>query len=143
MIVHGRPPNFEQIREVFPRAALNGTIFAYWPDIYVSSGRPLPAQLVAHESVHLHRQSVYLNPDGRDGTGGWWDQYLHDGNFRYTEELLAHVAEYRQLVTTAPNRQLRRAALKQVAVRFANPLYRLGLTTHKAALALQEMTPEI
>ena len=125
IIKNKRPPNFMEILEFFPMAMGDGVIFAYGDEIYVPSGRDLPPELLAHELVHCERQKSY-------GLSAWWDRYLRDAEFRFHEELLAHQAEYQYLVANAASRQLRRAALKQVARKLASPLYKRMVTVKQA-----------
>jgi hypothetical protein len=115
MIINERPPNFELIRLHFPKAESPGTLFAYDGSIYNPSGTVVPPALVAHEEVHLHRQ--------RDaGPNEWWNRYILDSEFRYTEELLAHVAEFKMQKGTN-DRNLGARLLIQTALRLIAPLY--------------------
>lgn len=114
--VKGRPPNYYDVVKVFRMAHWVETVFAYDPFIYVPSGKPLPPELVAHESVHVERQRIA-------GVEAWWERYLNDPLFRYHEELLAHRAEYKYLEANTTNRRGRRSVLKHVAKRLASPLY--------------------
>ncbi len=107
-ILFRRPPNFEAIHKVFPMADGLGVIFAYAPYIFVPSGNSLPPELIAHEQVHIDRQTAM-------GVDAWWQRYLVDVEFRYLEELLAHRAEYQKLCELEPVRQRRRANLTHVA----------------------------
>src|SRR5271157_279517 len=88
MIINARPPNFEQILAAFPNADKPGVIFAYCPNIYNPSGGVIPPALLAHENVHMERQTAWLQQK-------WWEQYISDSEFRYNEELLAHAAEFK------------------------------------------------
>lgn len=122
----GRPPNFEKIVAVFPLAQRATTIFAYDDVIYVSSeGVMLPPQLIKHECVHLQRQREI-------GVEAWWDRYLVDEEFRYKEEVLAHRAEYEELVRIESNRDMRRSAGRQVTKRLLSPLYKFKATKQRA-----------
>jgi hypothetical protein len=114
MIINGLPPNFEQVHAAFPRADQPGVLFAYYPNIHNPSGIVVPPALVAHEEVHLHRQ--------RDaGPTQWWYQYLTDNGFRYNEELLAHVAEFKHQKNGDRNASAR--LLTATALRLVAPLY--------------------
>ena len=114
MIIHDRPPNFEQVHTAFPKADGPGVLFAYYPNIHNPSGIVVPPALVAHEEVHLHRQ--------RDaGPIRWWDQYLTDTEFRYNEELLAHAAEFK--AQRAGDRNASARLLTATALRLIAPLY--------------------
>lgn len=123
--IQSRPPNYEKILAVLPGASRPGVIFAYAPDVYVPSGKPLPPELVAHEAAHIARQVEF-------GVEIWWDRYLAEPKFRYAEELIAHACEYHHLISNNPSRNVRRTALKHVAKRLASDLYSGGVTTEKA-----------
>lgn len=115
MIIIERPPNFEQIKVAFPNAVNPGVMFAYDGNIYNPSGNVIPPALLAHEEVHLHRQ--------RDaGPNKWWESYLSDSEFRYNEELLAHVAEFLTQLTTR-DRNFGARLLMHTALRLVAPLY--------------------
>jgi hypothetical protein len=116
LIIIERPPNFAEIVKVFPDADKHGVIFAYGDNIFNPSAITIPAALLAHEGIHLIRQ--------RDGetAEGWWAKYLTDDEFRYREELEAHVGEYD---AQAPNldRNYRAKLLMATAHRLIAPLY--------------------
>jgi hypothetical protein len=115
VIIIDRPPNFEQIKIVFPKAENPGILFAYDGCIYNPSGIVVPPALIAHEEVHLHRQ--------RDaGPNIWWSHYLDDSEFRYNEELLAHVAEFRMQIISG-DRNFGARLMTHTALRLVAPLY--------------------
>lgn len=116
MIIVARPPNFELIHQHFPKADGDGVVFAYGGNIYNPSGRDLPRAILDHETVHLLRQ-------GEKGSDGWWHKYIHDSEFRYTEELHAHVAEMRSVFTVGRDRNAQAALLMRTAARLTAPLY--------------------
>lgn len=126
-VIKGRPKNYADILKVFPMASNPGVIFAYAPDIYCPSGKPVPESLLVHEAVHIERQTTM-------GVEAWWDRYLTDLQFRYIEELLAHRAEYDNLIGS-PNapRNVRRAAIKMVSKKLAAGLYGRMVTPTQAA----------
>lgn len=123
------PPNFEAIVEKIPRAAEKGVIFAYSPAVYVPSGRPLPPHLVEHEKTHLEQQ-------GAD-PAGWWKRYLDDLNFRFDQELEAHVAEYDEFCRTRRDRNVRSSYLHAIARRLAGSLYGCQVTVTEARQMIQ------
>lgn len=116
MIIVARPPNFERILKAFPDADKHGVLFAFADAIYNPSGVTIPPALLAHEGIHLIRQ--------RDGetAESWWEKYLTDDEFRYREELEAHVGEFG---SQAPglDRNLRAKLLMSTAARLCAPLY--------------------
>lgn len=131
-IIHTRPPNYAQILAVFPGAAAPKVIFAYHPNIHVPCGQKLPQALLAHEMVHIHRQELV-------GVEKWWDDYLIMPAFRYQEELLAHRQEYVTMISgMAPNRNMRRSALKIVAKKLAATLYGNMVSPKQAAEDIME-----
>jgi|ERR1700722_9399638 len=116
MILIERPPNFERIVAAFPDAVNPGVMFAYGGHIYSPSGGTIPAALMAHENVHLDNQREHANPDH------WWDLYITDSEFRYREELAAHVAEYR-VQLPGLDRNYAAKLLMSTAARLVAPLY--------------------
>ena len=116
VIIIERPPNFDRVLAAFPDADKPGVIFAYGDNIYNPSGITIPHALLAHEGIHLIRQ--------RDGetADSWWEKYLTDDEFRYREELEAHVGEYG---SQAPqlDRNYRAKLLMATAHRLIAPLY--------------------
>lgn len=124
-IVASRPPNFEKIAAVFPAAHREGVIFSYGDTIYSPFTINISPALMAHEAVHGVRQEAI-------GVEAWWDRYLVDPEFRYFEELIAHVAEYQHLLDHAPNRNARRSALKSVAKRLSGALYGFSVSMAQA-----------
>lgn len=113
-----RPPNFEQILKAFPDAGKPGVIFAYGDFIYNPSGGAIPDALFAHESVHQQRQ----RGPGKISPDIWWQLYIEDHAFRYREELLAHVAEYKAQLNGLDRNQ-RAKLLMATAARLVAPLY--------------------
>lgn len=113
-IVFDYPPLFDEINAQFQIAG-KAVIFAWGDLIYNPMRITIPVELMAHEAVHGRRQSGDIE--------GWWRRYVDNISFRLAEELPAHREEYRILLEMAQNRQQRRACLKNMAVRFSNPLY--------------------
>lgn len=122
---HEWPPNIEAIAAVLPNARNRGTIFAYGEDIYNPFAVPLPYALQAHESIHQARQL-------EKGVTVWWTLYLADPDFRYNEELLAHIAEYSAQCPPGAPRNFRRVVLRSTAKRLAAPLYGYKVSVDKA-----------
>lgn len=126
------PPNIEQIAEAFPHvdAAFNthtmpkdhpdrapgGILFAYGEDIYNPSGVRIVPALMAHEYRHCARQFA-------TSAKSWWESYLTDPEFRYGEELLAHVDEYIAQAKHTNDRNVRAKLQQQTAKRLVAPLY--------------------
>ena len=132
MIVRGHPPLFEAIADALPEARKRGVIFAWGRTIYNPSGIGLTDPLVAHEHIHALQQG-----DDEATITQWWCEYIADPEFRLTQEIPAHVAEY--LAThRGGNRNERRAALKQIGRKLAAPLYGNLLTVKQAVDILKK-----
>lgn len=116
MIRIERPPNFEQILAVFPHADRPGVIFAYGEDIFNPAGVRIPEFIHVHEVRHCARQFAI-------GPERWWELYLTDQEFRYTEELLAHVEEYAFQAKSLRDRNSRARLAMRTAARLVAPLY--------------------
>lgn len=122
------PPNFEQILIAFPNANQHGVIFAYGNTIFNPSGVNIPPALLAHEEVHGKRQLRHL-PNGASKTDPvwWWEAYIADPEFRYTEELHAHAAEYTVQMRLIHDRNQRAKLAMSTAQRLLAPLYNYGV----------------
>ena len=127
-VVHDYPPNFHKILPEFPLADRKGVIFTYGNIIYAPHGEEVQRPLIAHESVHSERQ-------GNDPEG-WWEKYLDDRQFRYDEELLAHIREYQAYWYMS--RKERMWYLGQIAKRLASPLYGSMVPQQKAKAAIKK-----
>lgn len=113
-IVVAKPPVYDECVAAFGRDAIVGKpiLWAWGDKIYNPLDIDIPRELLAHEAVHGARQLGQVE--------SWWELYLKDAAFRYNEEVLAHRAEWRNLVKW--NRQSA-AALDAIAARLASPLY--------------------
>lgn len=119
-VIDGRPPNFDAILKAFPLAGNRGVCIAYGWDLFVigSHGNPKavsPEILLAHEPVHALQHEAYPG-----GVELWWDRYMIDADFRFSQELPAHIAEYRYLIDLAHSRK---RTLREIAAKLAAPLY--------------------
>lgn len=110
------PPNFERIQAVFPKASEPGILFAYGEDIYNPSNVNIPYALMRHEYRHCARQ-WQADPEA------WWTKYLTDDEFRYGEELVAHVEEYIAQACRTKDRNERAHIQMRTAARLVAPLY--------------------
>lgn len=121
-VVFDYPPIFDEIDAKF-HVRGKKVIFCWGNTIYNPMRIGVPPVLIAHEAVHKAQQ--------KDDIVGWWRRYIDDDEFRFQQELPAHVAEYYAL--KGGSRNERRAALKQTAQRLASPLYGRMITPGKAA----------
>ena len=127
-IVEGYPPNIYVIRETLNPPA--NVLFCYGDTIYNPGGIEVTPSLIAHETVHSERQG--------DQPGPWWHAYLRDSRHRMKEEILAHMAEYTEILSTNPNRAARRRHLSHIAHRLAGPLYGRLISLSEAKAAVKD-----
>lgn len=119
------PPLFDEISAAFPVKGRT-VIYSWGNRIYNPSKIIVTPELLAHERVHGMRQG-----ENEQSIIDWWKRYIDDEQFRLSEELPAHQAEYQWLVDNA-NRKHRRGALSSVATKLSSPLYG-GMLSHKQA----------
>lgn len=135
-VVVSDPPMFEQIKSVFPDAIKPGVIFAWGDTIYTRSPLVIPPALIAHEMVHGERQRRVQGVNGSN-IERWWLDYLKDPEFRYREELAAHIAEYQALMPK--DRNQRAKVLMATAQRLTAPLYAYGSKQPSLSQALCDL----
>lgn len=125
MIKQEYPPNIEAIAEVLPKAkTTRGVMFAYDPYIYSPHTEDIPGEIIQHELCHMRQQRAVGGPDK------WWARYLTDPDFRFQQELEAHVVEAQTLFSKSPKtRNDRRRISRYEAKRACAPLY--GISNRK------------
>lgn len=126
------PPNIEQVRSAFPLQ--KGVLFCYGDTIYNPDEVPIPLWLIAHETVHCMQQGE--NPQE------WWDRYVKDPVFRYTQELDAHRAEWHAIKRVIKDRRARNKYLNNMAKRLSSPLYGCVVDFRTAKNAIRSLKPE-
>ena len=109
----GLPPNFEKINNAF-HVAGQAVLFCYGDIICNPYGVEIPPQLIKHEEVHSRQQGSDVE--------GWWDKYIEDPEFRWEQELEAHVVEWKEYCKRHGGDK-RIAYLKIVAERLSSPIY--------------------
>ena len=116
-IITDKPPNWEQILEVFPHARNPVVIFAWEDTIYNPGGNVISPDLIAHEIAHGSRQ-IQAN-----GAQAWWNLYLQDQEFRYEEELYGHAAELMIRAKSITDRNRIAQLFNRTGIRLIAPLY--------------------
>lgn len=125
-IVIGEPPLMDEIDRAF---GVRGKpiLFAWGATIYNPQNAYVTYALRHHEAVHGHRQGASTRTIEE-----WWRRYLEDKEFRLSEEIAAHRAEYQYLWRSHRDRNARSRHLQHVAEKLASPLYG-GLVTLRDA----------
>lgn len=131
-IVDDYPPMYDEISQAFNLYPNDGVIFSWGERIYNPGGSVIPAQLIPHEAIHGERQVKGASNVTLLNICDWWRQYMDSWEFRLSEEIHAHRAEYQWFMDNG-NRSQRRSALKRTAARLGSPLYG-GIITQAQAM---------
>jgi len=137
-IIRAYPPIYSTLVTHFPIKGKQNILYAWGDTIFNPSGHPVPQWLHDHEAVHGQRQlaiaaaAPFSAPIYR-----WWDQYIMDTQFRLSEEILAHRAEWKSFVKHNLTLGKQEDYLRGMVERLSGPLY--GKVISPKA-ALQEIT---
>ena len=86
-VVHGKPPNWDELLKRFPDANPDHLVVTYGDTIYMSQPHMfMYPDLLAHEGTHVRQQTAM-------GASLWWDRYYIEGQFRFDQELEAFRAQ--------------------------------------------------
>ncbi len=129
------PPTgiYEMCRDKFGVDFRDGVVFTVGDTIHAQKF-PLPPDLYAHERTHVEQQSLY---DG--GWKAWWQEYLDNPYFRYTQEMQAYRVQYMFFCNSVKDRN-QRARFAHRIVQQIMTLYgfnEIQLTSQKAMADLK------
>ena len=117
-IVHGYPPNIDQIDAAFGVRRLPNVVFAWDGKIYNPNGAVhLSADVIEHEKIHFAQQRKHPT-----GVEGWWAEYIRYPSFRFNQELEAYQRQWR-FASQFMNRSERRVFLDRLATSLSGPMY--------------------
>ena len=135
-VIIGFPPNFWKLRKAFPYIiGRKDILYAYGDRIYNPSGNPVPHPLMVHESVHGLEQDAC-------GVEQWWERYIAEPEFRFGQEALAHIAEYRAFCDEHKGIVLRDQYLDFISHRLASQLYGCMVRPTEARAVILGIVPE-
>lgn len=131
------PPNIDELKQHFPIRP--GVIITYGNTVYLPGAGKLHLSeaLREHEQVHIDQQRK------AGGPAMWWRRYIDDPEFRYQQELEAHIVEYRWYIENEPERRRRRFHLRSIACRLSGPLYGLGRRREQVRTAIVKGAREL
>lgn len=133
-IVNGKwPPNIQAIRSAFNIQGMPNVVYTYGKSIYVPSSKPLPLELLMHETTHSAQQE-------KMGPKKWWEKYLTNQAFRLEQEIEAYRAQY-QVMLKRDSRQYRRFVLKHMSKDLSGRMYG-NLVTREEAIKLITEEPD-
>lgn len=97
------PPTgiYEKCRDRFGADFRKGVVFTVGDTIHAQKW-PLPPDLYQHEATHVEQQSNF-----EGGWRAWWDLYLENPYFRYTQEIEAYQNQYRYFIKIHHDRNKR------------------------------------
>lgn len=127
---HEQPAIWETLVKLFG-VSWENTAVAYGDSVY--SKYEIPPETKVHEAVHLKQQGY-----NEEGAKAWWDKYLADPKFRYTQELEAFRAEYKYLSKVITDRNKLHKALLVIATRLSGTMYGNVVTTKEAIEAIKK-----
>lgn len=129
------PPLWEKIREKFSLAE-NNPIFYTHGDVIYSPAKIAPSDdLLAHEFCHAEQQD-----HSDDVANIWWQQYLHDPDFRISQESEAYGAQYRFICEKYKNREVRAKYLHHFAIALSGKTYGNCISHSEAIKMIREMS---
>jgi hypothetical protein len=129
-IVEGNPPNIDAIRAAFD--VVFGTVFSYGNYVYNPDGVEVSVPLAAHEDTHRRQQERAGGPER------WWHRYIHDRDFRWSQEAEAYAQQYAKYCWMFKDRNARVRYLGSLAREMAAPIYKFATSpahTREAILA--------
>lgn len=112
-VLFEQPPIISEARIAFRLP--DTMIFAYAPYIYNPGRHRIDEPLYTHESHHIQQQGT--NPQA------WWQRYLHDVNFRLSQEIPAYQMQYRAAKGFIKDRNKLHLYLVNLASDLSGPIY--------------------
>lgn len=130
-IIYDYPPNYKKIADTFNIKDNEGVIFTYGNDLYVPDGERIliDKPLIKHEKVHARQQK-------KIGIGLWWERFLEDADFRFTQELEAYREQYRAMAGLTLQQRL--GYLDHIASDLSGEMYGNLMTKDEAVAAITE-----
>lgn len=122
------PPNIAQIREHFDLNNRGEVYFTYGDTIYNPGGKPLDADFIYHEEIHIQQQKAIGGPEA------WWKRYIEDIPFRYQQEVEAYGKQVRMIRKINVKRAHKE--LTNFAASLSSPLYGIEITQTEALHAI-------
>ena len=126
-VVHEPPPKriYDACVRQFGVSFDDGVCWAYGDALHIKY--PIQDQsLYAHEATHIEQQKAM-------GVIEWWDKYLEDAEFRFSQELEAYQNQWKWIKQNVKDRNQQIRQLTKLAHDLSGPMYG-ELCTHGEAL---------
>jgi hypothetical protein len=117
-ISYTKPPIWEKVTKQFNIPPEKVVFYTYGNICYSPSGTEPPADLIRHEETHSDQQG-----HDRAGAEKWWNQYLHDADFRVEQEAEAYAEQFKFLKRIHTDRNTQTKVLHGLATLLAAPMY--------------------
>lgn len=104
----------------------NATIYTWGDAIYNPANLRITEDLFVHERTHMLQQSKFGGPEQ------WWDEYLKDANFRYTQEVEAYQAQYKFFCGKNKDRNIQFRYLRMLSLILSSPMYKMEKSASEA-----------
>lgn len=111
---HEKPPNYDDIKQSMGDVWEQDVALCFGDTIHTKRTELLP-DVIVHEKVHENQQG--FSPQI------WWQMYLKDKDFRYSQELAAYTEQAKFIKRCILDRNARFKCLQEVAKDFASPIY--------------------
>lgn len=115
IIIHGKPPVYEEAQRIFKFPDTQPLAFAWGDKVYVVNNFPMTPDVKVHEETHLRQQK------GDPAT--WWSKYLTDPKFRVDQEIEAYRNQYQYICASVADKNKRYKHLHNIATILSSPLY--------------------
>lgn len=108
-----------------------GIVFTVGDTIH--SAVEIPRDLMVHELTHVRQQRAF-----EGGYEEWWNRYLEDEKFRYSQELEAYRNQWKWIETNVKDRNKAFRLFMQIAQLLSGEMYGKMVTLSEAKEALKE-----
>lgn len=123
------PHNIRELCEVTFDIDCKDIVFTFEDTIY-NVHTDLDHGVIAHEATHTKQQS--------DAPVEWWDIYLHDADFRFSQELEAYRAQYKVYQKQTKDREVLFKHLYRLATDLSGPIYGFVCTRQEAMRLIKQ-----
>jgi hypothetical protein len=122
------PPNYNLIKQVFK--SVGNMLFCYGDTIYNPSGAYVDPIVIKHEEIHSRQQG--------DNPEAWWQRYLIDSAFRFTQELEAYAKQYREICKKFKDKNTQARMLHTLASDLSSVSYGSVCTYNEALTSIKQ-----
>ncbi len=110
-----KPEIYEKIIKYLPHADWDkGIAICYGDTIY--SKNPISPDIASHEEIHMYQQQE-LGPEE------WWDKYLKDKAFRFSQELEAYQYQVKFIKLVIKDRNVKYKMIHRLAIDISSDMY--------------------